>query len=67
LVRDKGKKTVEEKRDLVSKSEEQGKHKETTKPRLVEPYEPPIPFPQRLSKAKLEAKFGKFLEVFKKL
>ena len=31
------------------------------------PYVPPVPYPQRLVKAKLEKQFKKFLEVFKKL
>ena len=58
---------MEENGDLVSKSEEQDKFEETTKPRPVEPYRPPVPFPQRVAKAKLEAKFGNFLEILKKL
>lgn len=33
----------------------------------VNPYEPPIPFPQRLKKHKLDKQYSKFLEVFKKL
>ncbi|XP_022859399.1 uncharacterized protein LOC111380147, partial [Olea europaea var. sylvestris] len=33
----------------------------------VNPYEPPIPFPQRLKKHKMEQQYKKFLEVFKKL
>ena len=37
------------------------------KPKPVESYKPPIPSPQRLAKAKFEAKFEKFLEVLKKL
>ncbi|XP_020272432.1 uncharacterized protein LOC109847612 [Asparagus officinalis] len=31
------------------------------------PYKPPLPFPQRLAKVKLEKQFGKFLEILKKL
>ena len=31
------------------------------------PYNPPLPFPQRMAKAKLDLQFGKFLEVLKKL
>ncbi|XP_052172112.1 uncharacterized protein LOC127788032 [Diospyros lotus] len=34
---------------------------------LVNPYVPPISFPQRLRKHKLDKQFEKFLEVFKKL
>ncbi|XP_042388061.1 uncharacterized protein LOC121980164 [Zingiber officinale] len=33
----------------------------------VEKYEPPIPFPQRIIKAKLDEQFGKFLDVLRKL
>jgi len=45
LVKDKGKEIVEEKGDLVPETEAQDKHAETTKPRLVEPYRPSVPFP----------------------
>ena len=31
------------------------------------PYTPPLPFPQRMAKAKLNLQFGKFLKVCKKL
>ncbi|XP_052198267.1 uncharacterized protein LOC127805553 [Diospyros lotus] len=40
---------------------------EKVMPPLVRPYVPPIPFPQRLRKHKLDKQFEKFLEVFKKL
>ena len=30
-------------------------------------YNPPVPFPQRLQKEKLEAEFSKFLNMFKKI
>jgi len=33
---------------------------------LVKPYKPPVPYPQRLLKAKEEHKYGKFLEMLKK-
>ncbi|XP_042396837.1 uncharacterized protein LOC121986983 [Zingiber officinale] len=33
----------------------------------LEKYEPPIPFPQRIIKAKLDEQFGKFLDVLRKL
>ncbi|XP_022889158.1 uncharacterized protein LOC111404605 [Olea europaea var. sylvestris] len=33
----------------------------------VSPYEPPIPFPRRLKKHKMEQQYKKFLEAFKKL
>ena len=58
---------LEEKGDLVTGRREQDELEETTKPRPVGPYRPLVSFPQRLTKAKLEAKFGKFLEALKKL
>ena len=33
----------------------------------VQAYMPTVPFPQRLQKAKIEEKFSKFLEIFKKI
>ncbi|XP_057999033.1 uncharacterized protein LOC131177883 [Hevea brasiliensis] len=37
------------------------------KKKLPKPYQPPLPFPQRFQKAKLDKHFGKFLEVLQKL
>jgi len=31
------------------------------------PYIPPLPFPQRMAKVKLNMQFGKFLDILKKL
>ena len=69
MVKDKGKELMKEEVDLVPKDKGRDKHEEVTKPRMVESYRPPVLFPQRLAKAKLEAKFGKFLvlEVLKEL
>ncbi|KAJ9141151.1 hypothetical protein P3X46_031724 [Hevea brasiliensis] len=53
------KKEGEAKKD---QEEEAGKKK-----KLPEPYQPPLPFPQRFQKAKLDKQFGKFLEVLQKL
>ncbi|XP_048491283.1 uncharacterized protein LOC125492650 [Beta vulgaris subsp. vulgaris] len=36
-------------------------------PTPIRPYTPPVPFPQRLAHAKLEKKYGKFLDILKKL
>ncbi|XP_022881027.1 uncharacterized protein LOC111398341 [Olea europaea var. sylvestris] len=47
-----------------SANKENSRDKETA---IVNPYEPPIPFPQRLKKQKMEQQYKKFLEVFKKL
>ena len=33
----------------------------------VQAYKPQVPFPQRLPKAKLEVKFSKFFNMFKKI
>ena len=33
----------------------------------MQAYKPPVPFPQRLQKAKLEEQFSKFLNMFKKI
>jgi len=57
---------MEEKVDMVLEDKEQGKYEEVTRPRVIEPHQPSVPFPQLLAKAKLEDKFGKFLEVLKK-
>ena len=49
------------------------KQKEAEKPKLKlfpknsTPYKPPLPFPQRFQKQKIDKQFSKFLEVFKKL
>ncbi|XP_022893979.1 uncharacterized protein LOC111408456 [Olea europaea var. sylvestris] len=34
---------------------------------LIKPYVPPVPFPHRLQKKKLEEQFAKFLDIFRKL
>ena len=52
---------MEDEVDLVSEKKRQDKHEEVTNPRMVESYRPPIPFPQRLVKAKLDVNCGKFL------
>jgi len=38
-----------------------------SKETFPKPYAPPLPFPQRMAKAKLNLQFRKFLEVLKKL
>ncbi|XP_074318273.1 uncharacterized protein LOC141655073 [Silene latifolia] len=38
---------------------------EEPKQQVVRPYVPPIPFPQRLARAKLEQKYGKFMHMMK--
>ncbi|KAK9669671.1 hypothetical protein RND81_13G147500 [Saponaria officinalis] len=60
---------VDETADEPKKDAEEAAPKETvdipTTPQRV--YVPPVPFPQRLAKAKLEQKYGKFVEVLKNL
>ncbi|XP_022894130.1 uncharacterized protein LOC111408624 [Olea europaea var. sylvestris] len=49
---------------------EEDKRKETPTVRAPSPvkaYVPPIPFPQRLQRKKLDKQFAKFVEIFKKL
>ncbi|KAL2901193.1 DNA damage-inducible protein 1 [Bienertia sinuspersici] len=48
--------------DLVDKDKE-----ESTPNPIIAPCKPPVPFPQRLAQAKLEKKYGKFLDILKKL
>jgi len=67
VAKEKGQKLLEGEVVEVPNDKEQGIHEEDPRPRVVEPYQPPVPFPQRLAKAKLEAKIRKFLEILKKL
>ena len=48
----------------MHKPDEVPKDPKTISPK---PYMPPLPFPQRMAKAKLDMQFGKFLDVLKKL
>ncbi|XP_074301129.1 uncharacterized protein LOC141632482 [Silene latifolia] len=47
---------------VVEEKQANEKEASLTPPRV---YVPPVPFPQRLAKAKLEQKYGKFLEILK--
>ncbi|XP_057248937.1 uncharacterized protein LOC130590494 [Beta vulgaris subsp. vulgaris] len=49
--------------------EDEAKKPENEEPTVIpiKPYKPPVPFPQRLAQAKLEKKYGKFLDILKKL
>ena len=64
MVKDKGKEIIKEKGDLVLKVKSKTSMRRLG---LIDSYKPPIPFVQRLAKAKLETKFRKFLKVLKKL
>ncbi|XP_039118394.1 uncharacterized protein LOC120254339 [Dioscorea cayenensis subsp. rotundata] len=48
-------------------AEIEDKEKEEYKYIASKPYMPPISFPQRLAKAKMDKQFGRFLEILKKL
>ncbi|XP_052197380.1 uncharacterized protein LOC127804545 [Diospyros lotus] len=58
--------TVKEKIEQLEEPEVAAEQEKVIPP-PVKPYVPPIPFPQRLRKHKLDKQFEKFLEVFKKL
>jgi len=51
--------------ELEKKRENENEQESKTLP--PKPYTPPLPFPQRFARAKLEAQFGKFLDMLKKL
>ena len=59
--------------ELVKNQDEKRKEEDGAIPRRMTfpdnppPYVPPIPYPQRLVKTKLDKQFSKFLETFKKL
>ncbi|XP_048496376.1 uncharacterized protein LOC125495640 [Beta vulgaris subsp. vulgaris] len=67
--------SVEESKNLSDKDqgenvlEDEAKETEKKEPVVIPiaPYKPPVPFPQRLAQAKLEKKYGKFLDILKKL
>ncbi|XP_020263045.1 uncharacterized protein LOC109839026 [Asparagus officinalis] len=66
MMRNDHKDVVDENEKLVSSEKE---HSSEKVERYVAPapYKPPLPFPQRQVKAKLEKQFGKFIEILKKL
>ena len=58
---------VEEDRAAKIQQEEQVEKGNLRKKEEAKAYNPQVPFPQRLSKAKLEEKFSIFLNIFKKI
>ena len=63
--KDKGETPLPHESELEKKREvEQEKETKSLPPK---PYMPPLPFPQRFTRAKLESQFGKFLDMLKKL
>jgi len=65
VVKEKGQSPLVKEVVVILKDKEQGIHEEVSRPRVVEPYRPSIPFPHLLAQAQLESKFGKLLEVLK--
>ncbi|XP_057247482.1 uncharacterized protein LOC130589875 [Beta vulgaris subsp. vulgaris] len=59
------KETVQTEKVVENEIVEEEKKEPTPTP--IRPYTPPVPFPQRLARAKLEKKYGKFLDILKKL
>ena len=53
--------------ELIDESQQLKGKTEKTKKEEVRVYHPPIPFPQRLKRTKLDKQFAKFLNMFKKL
>ncbi|XP_057993028.1 uncharacterized protein LOC131174019 [Hevea brasiliensis] len=61
---DKSENQTKEKKEEAKENQEEEAWK---KKKLPEPYQPPLPFPQKFQKAKLDKQFEKFLEVLQKL
>ena len=60
-------KVVEEDRKEKRQQEHQVEKRNLRKKEEVKAYNPQVPFPQRLQKAKLEEQFSRFLNMFKKI
>ncbi|XP_021723968.1 uncharacterized protein LOC110691358 [Chenopodium quinoa] len=68
-IKEPSKEVVEEvsgREKVIDSSKIEEEPKKATPPPLA-PYVPNVPFPQRLAQAKLEKKYGKFLDILKKL
>jgi len=63
--KDKGKTPLPHESELEKKRENENEQESKTLP--PKPYSPPLPFPQRFARTKLESQFGKFLGMLKKL
>ena len=59
--------TTEEEKTAKMQPKQQIKKANLGKNEEVKAYEPQVPFPQRLQKAKLEEQFSRFLNIFKKI
>ena len=62
-----GPKTTKEEEAARMQPEKNVEKENPGKNEEVKAYEPQVPFPQRLQKAKLEEKFSRFLDMFKKI
>ena len=60
-------KMTEERRELKVQKKQLVEEGDLKKKKEVQAYKPPIPFPQRLQKAKMKEQFSKFLNIFKKI
>ena len=60
-------KTTKEEEATKMQPEKNVKKENPGKKEEVKAYEPQVPFPQRLQKAKLEEQFSRFLDMFKKI
>ena len=58
---------IEEIRKLKVQQEQPIEEGDLKKKEKVQAYKPPIPFPQRLQKSKMDDQFSKFLNMFKKI
>ena len=59
--------TTEEEKTVKMQLEQQVEKENLGKKEEVKAYNPQVPFPQRLQKAKLEEQFSRFLNMFKKI
>ena len=59
--------TTEEEKPAKMQPGQQIEKENLGKKEEVKAYEPQVPFPQRLQKAKIEEKFSRFLNIFKKI
>ena len=59
--------TTKEEKTAKIQPEQQVEKENPGKKQEVKAYEPQVPFPQRLQKAKLEEQFSRFLDMFKKI
>ena len=59
--------TTEEEKTTKMQLEQQVEKENRRKKEEVKAYEPQVPFPQRLQKARLEEQFSRFLDMFKKI